>query len=259
MPWLLKKCYWVIWGGDLYSYLDKKNHSWNTKEYFRRKVIRNIGHLITYVEGDVDLARNWYNAKGKHHSCLMYPSNLYKKYDIKAKNNSSLNIQVGNSADPSNNHIEVFDLLKNTKIKDMTIYTPLSYGKNWYSNKIECAGYKEFGEKFQPLKKFMPLNEYIDLLSTIDIAIFNHKRQQAMGNIITLLGLGKTVYMRNDITSWKTLTDLGITLYPTEGDLNKLLPDDLAEKNKSIVASYFTEDRLNEQLKEIFETKTTKI
>jgi len=34
----------------------------------------------------------------------------------------------------------------------------------------------------------MPLDEYLNLLAKIDIAIFNHKRKQAMGNITTLLG-----------------------------------------------------------------------
>lgn len=42
-----------------------------------------------------------------------------------------------------------------------------------------------------PIVDFMDFNEYINFLSTIDIAIFNHKRQQGMGNIITLLGMGK--------------------------------------------------------------------
>ena len=30
MPWLLKKCYWVMWGGDLYVYsLGKRDWNWN--------------------------------------------------------------------------------------------------------------------------------------------------------------------------------------------------------------------------------------
>ncbi|MFM8341854.1 MAG: TDP-N-acetylfucosamine:lipid II N-acetylfucosaminyltransferase, partial [Methylomonas sp.] len=57
-PQLLKKCYWVIWGGDLYTYLlDKKNIKWKTKEFFRKIIIPKIGHLITYIPGDIELAR----------------------------------------------------------------------------------------------------------------------------------------------------------------------------------------------------------
>jgi hypothetical protein len=34
----------------------------------------------------------------------------------------------------------------------------------------------------------MPFDEYLNLLAKVDIVIFKHKRQQAMGNITTLLG-----------------------------------------------------------------------
>jgi len=58
MPWLLRKCYWVMWGGDLYVHkLGKRNWKWKIKEVFRRPVIKRMGHLVTYVKGDVDLAR----------------------------------------------------------------------------------------------------------------------------------------------------------------------------------------------------------
>jgi len=45
-----------------------------------------------------------------------------------------------------------------------------------------------FREKFKPLVDFIPFDEYLNLLAKVDIAIFNHKRQQTMGNITTLLG-----------------------------------------------------------------------
>ncbi|MGE6180685.1 hypothetical protein, partial [Aeromonas salmonicida] len=53
MPWLLKKCYWVIWGGDLYCYqLNEKSWGCRVKEFLRKKVIKKIGHLVTYIKGD---------------------------------------------------------------------------------------------------------------------------------------------------------------------------------------------------------------
>ena len=77
-PQLLKKCYWFIWGGDLYRYnASSKGPGWHLKEAFRRPVIRQMGHLVTYIDGDVALARQWYGATGQHHECLLYPSNLY--------------------------------------------------------------------------------------------------------------------------------------------------------------------------------------
>ena len=55
-------------------------------------------------------------------------------------------------------------------------------------NKLEYKDGIYFWRKFKPLVDFMPFDEYLNLLAKVDIAIFNHKRQQAMGNTTILLG-----------------------------------------------------------------------
>ena len=40
MPWVLSKCHWIIWGGDLYVYETKNTLSDNIKEFFRCIVIK---------------------------------------------------------------------------------------------------------------------------------------------------------------------------------------------------------------------------
>ena len=140
-PWLLKKCYWVIWGGDLYTYqLDKRNWQWKVKEFFRRPVIKNMGSLVTYIRGDVTLAREWYGAQGEYQECLMYTSNLYKEYKIPKHKNATLNIQVGNSADPSNNHIEALEKLLPFKNDNICIFVPLSYGSKEHTLQVIKQG-----------------------------------------------------------------------------------------------------------------------
>lgn len=52
-PWLLKKCKWVLWGGDLYSYKKyKQKKKWKSKiyEFMRATVIKNIEGIITYIK-----------------------------------------------------------------------------------------------------------------------------------------------------------------------------------------------------------------
>lgn len=86
MPRVLKKCYWVMWGGDLYVH-KLGNHTsrrWKVNEFIRRPVIKNMGHLITYIKGDYALAREWYGARGNYQECFMYPSDLYKELDVPA-------------------------------------------------------------------------------------------------------------------------------------------------------------------------------
>lgn len=259
MPWLLKKCYWVMWGGDLYVYqLGERNWKWKVREFIRRPVIKNMGHLLTYIPGDVELARQWYDAKGKHHECLMYLSNVIDPNIIQAaqaglEEHTGLNILVGNSADPSNNHIESLEKLLPYKEDKIKIFAPLSYGDQEHAKKVIERGKEWFGDKFVPLTSFMAFDDYLKLLKSIDIAIFNHKRQQAMGNTITLLGMGKTIFMRAGVSHYDFLKGLGIKLNDVENlELCRIARDE-AKENAHVVRSYFSRATLVKQFSDIFE------
>lgn len=252
-PRALKKCYWTIWGGDLYVHNAKvKDWRWLKNEWFRRFVVCRLGHFITHIEGDYRMAQQWYGAKGEWHECFMYPSNLYQEASKQSLPHEGINILLGNSADPSNNHIEVLDNLKCHAGENIRIYCPLSYGDQSHAQRVSDYGGSLFGDKFITLREFMPPEKYNDLLAEIDVAIFNHKRQQGMGNIVGLLGRGKKVYLRNDITTWKTLNDIGLLI----GDINNiqltLLDEKLAKQNKEKISIYFSRQNLIKCLDKLF-------
>jgi len=253
MPWLLKKCYWVMWGGDLYVYqLGERDWKWKVCEFFRRPVIKNIGHLVIYTLGDYQLAQKWYGAKGRLCRCFVYTSNMYKDYQVPENTHISINILVGNSADPSNNHLEVFDKLEAYKDQDIKIYAPLTYGNPDHAKQVIEEGKKRFGDKFEPLTEHMPFNQYLEFLGKIDIAIFNHERQQAMGNIRTLLGLGKKVYMNQSLTSTATLNLDGITTFSLENfTLDPVFPQ--SKKNIENIKKIFSEFNLKKCLSNVFD------
>ena len=215
MPWVLRKCHWVIFGADLYIFKERKrNLRWRIIEFFRKSVIKNIGYCVTYIEGDYQLVKKWYGTKAKYLECVMYPSNLFKDFKTIESKDSDINLLVGNSADPSNNHLEVFDVIQEIKESNFKIYSPLAYGSDEkYRDKVIAEGNDRFGLQFHSLTELISLNDYLSLLSKIDIAIFNHNRQQAMGNIITLLGLGKKVYLRSNVTHWDFFKSHGIHVY----------------------------------------------
>lgn len=181
----------------------------------------------------------------------MYPSNLYKEYDFSYlnKDHNKIYIQIGNSADPSNNHLEVFEKLKKYKDTSIEIICPLSYGDVGHRDKIIKEGNRIFGEKFIPIITLMPFDEYLGLLAKIDIAIFNHKRQQAMGNITTLLGLGEKVYIRYDITSWDFCKDHGLKVFSSNAGFSDLLQE-MTKIEK--VKKHFSENKLKDDWKMIF-------
>lgn len=253
-PWLLKKCYWVMWGGDLYFYeLRSKTFRSNIYEKIRAFVIKRLGHFVTQIKGDYELAREWYGAKGQYHESFVYQSNLYKEYAISSKQDDSINILVGNSANPTNNHLEVFEKLLEYKNENIQIYCPLSYGNDTHASEIALRGKELFGGKFIPLLEFMPFEKYLELLGKIDIAIFAHNRQQASGNTVTLLGLGKKVFMSSDVTPWSLFTKLGLFIFDVKKLDISLITEEQAKRNKKAVAEYFSERNLVNQLKEIFQ------
>jgi len=257
-PWLLRKTYWTIWGSDLYHYkFRQRNIKSDIYEIIRKKIIKNVIGLITHIKGDYELAKKWYGAQGKYYYSFMYPSNLYKDYSLNKviNQNDKIYIQIGNSADPSNNHLEVLDKLLRYKDMDIEIICSLSYGDKVYAKKVINYGSENFGDKFVPITEFIPFDKYLDILAKIDIAIFNHKRQQAMGNITTLLGLGKKVYIREEITTWQFCVDHDLKVYSANGsyeDLFEKMDEMIKRKNVKNVKNRFSEEKLVEDWNAIF-------
>ena len=254
MRWVLPKCYWVMWGGDLYVYQlgNRTSKRWKFNEFIRRPVIKYMGHLVTYIKGDYELAREWYGARGGYQECFMYTTNLYKQLDVPVLRHTGVNILVGNSASPSNNHSAIFDKLEAFKGGDIKIYTPLTYGNQAYAHQVIKEGQQRFGDKFTAITEHLSFKKYLEFLGEIDIAIFNHRRQRAMGNTISLLGLGKKVYMRSDVTQWEFFKSHEIAVY----DIDRLEvttgPETHLEANKAKVKNLFSERTFIRQLSEIF-------
>lgn len=252
----LSKCYWVIWGADLYVYnKSRKKIRDKIRHYMRTKIYSKIGHFITYIKGDYELAQEWYGARGEYHECFMYPSNLYKECKIVSEKRSVTNIQIGNSSDPTNNHIEVLEKLIKYKHEDIKIFAPLSYGDKKYAESVILKGRQLFGDKFVAYTEFMAFEKYLEFLSEIDIAIFAHRRQQAMGNTITLLGLGKKVYMRSDITSWQLFHDIKVKVFDVDNIQIDAIDEKIKKENQQNIKEYFSVKNYFHQLQDIFVSK----
>lgn len=227
-----KKTYWLIWGGDVYDrlsnyqlYHEKSaiyDEKYNTKislkqrlvRKYERIIIRKFTYIGTIIKGDYKLLADEFGVKNNRID-FFYVNPL--KFDaIKPKfetNKRKLNVLLGNSGDPSNNHFEIFDRLKN--FKNIKVYCPLSYGdeKREYTKTVIKYGKELFGNNFFPLTEFMNGDEYLSLLNNIDIAVMNHYRQQALGNIFALIMLGKTVYLNSKSPVFEFLIDKQIVVH----------------------------------------------
>lgn len=255
IPKNLEKCNWLIWGGDLYSYIERKSNNVIKNKYYsiENNVKKNFGGYITQVKGDYELAKKWFGAKGKHYDCFMYLSNLYVDKEVKKIEKEDIYIQVGNSSTLSNNHFEILDKLEKFKDKKIKLFCILSYGDKEYAKKVIAYGKKKFGEKFIPIVNFMKIEEYLEFISKIDIAIFAHNRQQGVGNVTSLLSMGKTVYLKKEVTTYKMLKELGVVIGEFENfDYLDLIEENDIKKNKEILKKRFSEERLLEDLKNVF-------
>lgn len=252
-PWLLKKCFWFMWGGDLYyKFIHHEGLKTVVLEFLRSVVLKKINHVVSGVEGDYELMKKLYNPMAKFHECLGYESNIFRSVDEKRQDPDNINILVGNSATETNNHLELFTKLKPLITPGMKLYVPLSYGDMKYSQQIIHLGNEMFGSAFEPLTQFMPFNDYLKFLNKIDIAVLGHDRQQAFGNTVTLLGYGKKVFMKDTVTPWQTFERLGVKVF----DLNKICLDphfSESEQNVKLIKDNFSREKLAKQWKDLID------
>jgi len=176
---LFGKTLWAIWGGDY--------HCVDTISNEKKWLYENIKYIISGNKFSFDTLKRNYKINAKLLNCFLYPSNLVKSNFPRARcHDKTINIQIGNSANPTNRHLEAFEYIKHIKNHNIMIYCPLSYGNREYANQIIRKGKELFKDKFMAVEKVLSFDEYIKFLHTIDIGIFNHQKQEVFKNLTYL-------------------------------------------------------------------------
>jgi dTDP-N-acetylfucosamine:lipid II N-acetylfucosaminyltransferase len=245
-PWLRKRMFWFMYGGDFY-FPDRQ-------PTIRRRLIKKVGNLVSSVPGDFDYAQKHYRTQGVTWDCLGYTTNIFvaPPEHPQPRENGNLRILVGNSATPTNHHCRVFEMIKERSTESLEVLCPLSYGDPAYAEEVVDYGRRLFGEAFKPLRKFVPLVEYQCLLNSVDIAIFDNNRQQALGNIISILGMGKTLYLRPETTVFRMLREKGFYVCELDSFTTRVLPREKSAHNINHTKHEFSEAKLVSQLNQIF-------
>ena len=169
------------------------------------KTISRIDYIVIPQEGinEFDLIKRLYpNTTFKIVNCCPFSQNfdaaslLPTKYFEKGW---SINILIGNSADPTNNYLDAFRWLKKQcrhLSQSVNIYTVLSYGSELHKAEVIKYGKSMFGERFFPVVSYIDRDKYLSWVNSMDVIIMYHNRQQAVGNIMTAITLGKPVFMK---------------------------------------------------------------
>ncbi len=203
------KLVWVAWGHDLYSWSIKENGKIVERfiQTIKNKIAfafrRKIKCFVGIFPPDIDFFRKEFNTNATtfyapYTASLYNP--IYKKVKFdsleeKINNNDCINIQIGHSSTDALNHIEALKCLEKYKDENIRIYIPLSYGDKEYGDLVEEKAKEIFGCRAVCIREMMPQYDYMMFLSTIDIAIFNTKRQIGLGNIKPLLYMEKKIFI----------------------------------------------------------------
>ena len=94
-------------------------------------VFKRVKIHLSHIEGDSILANELLNSKASFHYSPMYYSNVVNTKDFSpTKINQKVRIMIGNSNSPNNNHIGIFEKMKNYTNEIESVICPLSYGNN---------------------------------------------------------------------------------------------------------------------------------
>lgn len=176
--------------------------------------------VVKKGEAELNLVKQIYNLKKLNSLYFFYNQNFESARRINQKKNSSksLIVQVGNSATYSNNHLDLIPLIKKFNGEEVKFNLPLSYGDTVYRTTVKNAFYKYFRGKVEFIESFLSREEYVNYLNNVEICIMYHNRSQALGNCVTLLTLGKKLYLRRNNPLFQMFGEMGILVF----DANKI-------------------------------------
>lgn len=168
------------------------------------------------------------------------------------------NILLGNSATPTNNHLDALELLADAVPHDRTVICPLSYGLPRYADLVEEKGHALLGNRFVPLREYTNSESYAKTISSCSIVIMNHLRQQALGNIIIALCSGSHLFLQAGNPVRATLSKMGITtneIAEVPGFLQKesSVPDAELKATRTIIEAKFGRAAILEKTKRLLQ------
>ena len=275
------KVVWLAWGGDFYGDIGmplyqpltmrlmdeagrgaaregalarlRKGKIWERlgrlcrRKYVEMRSMRRIGYCATVVPTEFDLVKRlpWFRARQIRFDYGFPKGSLEDVGEGIEVGNAIL---VGNSCTWENNHAEVFERLKELGVMGRRIVVPLSYGKDRDDFRpVMELGARCFGREFSPILEEMPFGEYRALLRTCGAAIFNHERQQAVGNIVLMLWNGGKVFLSARSPVYAYFRSIGIVVSAFPDDLSPVALDTpltLAQvhRNRTVLSREYSHD-----------------
>lgn len=183
------------------------------RDYERRKVLKRIDYFQPVIPMEYQLMKRVKGFKAKEFYYPRYFTELEVQSDL--QKDKIGNILIGNSQAPTNNHLDVWNSVKQFIPSGRKVIFPFNYGAKEYADAIS----KEINSECHDLmflRNFMPSDEYFRLMDSCSYAVFGVLRQQAMGNIEYCLSHGIKIFLYRDSIVYRFLKQNGYAVYAIE-------------------------------------------
>ena len=191
-----------------------------------QKAVHRIDFLSTVLPEEFKIIPplSFFHAKELHYTYIT-PKEVEKYQNARVSTVVGENILVGNSGAPTNNHLDIFEKLRELDINDRKIYCPLSYAGYplEYKNEVLKEGKRLFGDNFIPFLEFLDKETYFSIVSSCKYVFFGHLRQQALGNVREMLVKGCKVLFDKDSPMYKHFKERGFKVLSIQDDVSKEL------------------------------------
>lgn len=210
-------------------------------------LLNQVKHFVTPVseEGKIIIKKNRLSSR-----VLSVPYGWIQDEILNQEISSDCNeIQVGHSAWPMNNHLDVFALLKRHCPMESKICCPLAYGDSVYLDFVKKQGHMNFGANFISPKDFIPQLDYFRSLGNVATYIAAQRVQFGLGNVRNMVAMGKRVVLpkENPIFSYLKKMGVNVSVFGHSINLSEPLSAESAHTNKEIAMKYWSrEPRLRE-------------
>lgn len=186
---------------------------WPINQMRRNKVLKRIDYFNPVFPIEHEMLRKSY--PGFRADIFFRPTTISPPPEAVEKNPDG-NVLFGNSSTLTNNHLDVWEYIKNaTLCESQNLIIPLNYGDKNYGDAVQQVITKECpNAKF--LREMIEKKDYWAMLRSCSYAVFGVLRQQAMGNINYCIRHGIKLFLFKDSMNYQFLKSMGVEVFAIE-------------------------------------------